>query len=154
MCSTSPTTVGTGGVWAGATTGGAVLLGAATTTLGAGAGAVAVAWKPREALHRLAVEEALEIFSRRLRRVVASIGLLRIHAQCKSIAFIAADYDRRICDNNPNLCAIILRLDMAKACTGTPGGSNWIWDGKPAFETRVNASSWSSLHPTCPITSP
>ena len=76
------------------------------------------------------------------------------HTHCKTTASITADYDKRICDNNPNFCAIIPRLDMAKACTGTPGGGNWLCDGKPAFETRVSLAAWNELHPTCPITAP
>lgn len=59
------------------------------------------------------------------------------------------EFDSRICENNPKLCTLNLRTDMATACTGQPGEGNWICDGKPAIETRLNRRGWEAMHPLC-----
>lgn len=59
---------------------------------------------------------------------------------------INQEFNTRICNNNPSLCSITLRTDFATACQGQPGEGNFVCDGKPAIETRLNKLEWNAVH--------
>lgn len=66
---------------------------------------------------------------------------------------IAEDFNTQLCQNDPSLCTITPRYDLAAACEGQPGAGNWICDGAPAIETRLTLSAWNARHPRCPMSS-
>jgi hypothetical protein len=70
----------------------------------------------------------------------------QLNPQCQSQTAITEDFQSRVCADDASLCNITPRFDLSTACTGAPGAGNWICDGKPAIETRLNLNEWNAMH--------
>jgi hypothetical protein len=62
---------------------------------------------------------------------------------------VTQEFETRICENDPSVCNLNARYDLAAACQGRPGEGNWVCDGKPAIETRLRLRDWNTMHPLC-----